>query len=127
VIDAAIITGSSERTQYGGGACGLRQKALGEKTVLCTKAGYLTPDGGCLRPNEYFFREYIQPGVLMEDSWAADIDEPRLLKNQLGRSWNREWMWCRCFYLHNRRRSWRNTEGGFSERVREAFTFLKRR
>jgi len=32
--------------------------------VVCTKGGYLTPDEAMPSdPNEYFFREYIQPGI----------------------------------------------------------------
>ncbi|PYU13776.1 MAG: aldo/keto reductase, partial [Acidobacteria bacterium] len=35
-----------------------------EEIVVCTKGGYLTPDGSMpADPNEYFFREYIQHGI----------------------------------------------------------------
>ena len=87
--------------------------------MLCTKAGYLTPDGGMpADPNEYFFREYIQPGVLT----AKDIVggghcmTPRFLKNQLGRSLRNMGVDCvDVFYLHNPETQLRrNTEGGFS-------------
>ena len=52
----------SERS-IGAGLVALREKGFErDELVLCTKGGYLTPDGGMpAEPNEYFFREYIQP------------------------------------------------------------------
>src|SRR6202790_2540194 len=36
-----------------------------EEIIVCTKGGYLTPDGSMpADSNEYFFREYMQPGIL---------------------------------------------------------------
>ena len=67
VIDAAINYRfqRSERS-IGAAIAALEAKGIArDELVLCTKAGYLTPDGDMpADPNEYFFREYIQPGVL---------------------------------------------------------------
>jgi aryl-alcohol dehydrogenase-like predicted oxidoreductase len=80
-------------------------------------------------PNEYFFREYIQPGVLT----AKDIVggghcmTPRFLKNQLGRSLRNMGVDCvDVFYLHNPETQLGEIpKADFLERVREAFTFLE--
>ncbi|MDP9337554.1 MAG: aldo/keto reductase [Acidobacteriota bacterium] len=101
-----------------------------DELVLCTKAGYLTPDGDMPRdPNEYFFREYIQPGVLS----AKDIVggghcmTQRFLKNQLGRSLRNMRVDCvDVFYLHNPETQLGEiAKADFLERIREAFTFLE--
>src|SRR5215813_9735900 len=43
-----------------------------EELIICTKAGYLTPDGKMPSdPNDYFYREYIQPGVFRPDDIVA--------------------------------------------------------
>jgi len=132
VIDAAINYRfqRSERS-IGAALAALAAKGIArEELVLCTKAGYLTPDGGMpTDPNEYFFREYIHPGVLT----AKDIVggghcmTPRFLKNQLGRSLRNMGVHCvDVFYLHNP-----ETQLGeipktdFLEKIREAFTFLE--
>src|SRR5690242_20401127 len=43
----------------------LAQKGFArEEFVVCTKGGYLSPDGAMPSdPNEYFYREYIQPEI----------------------------------------------------------------
>jgi aryl-alcohol dehydrogenase-like predicted oxidoreductase len=132
VIDAAINYRfqRSERS-IGAALAALAAKGIArEELVLCTKAGYLTPDGGMpADPNEYFFREYIQPGVLT----AKDIVggghcmTPRFLKNQLGRSLRNMGVDCvDVFYLHNPETQLGEIpKADFLERVREAFTFLE--
>jgi aryl-alcohol dehydrogenase-like predicted oxidoreductase len=132
VIDAAINYRfqRSERS-IGAGLAALREKGIArDEIVLCTKAGYLTPDGGMpADPNEYFFREYIQPGVLT----AKDIVggghcmTPRFLKNQLGRSLRNMGVDCvDVFYLHNPETQLSEiAKVDFLERVRGAFTFLE--
>lgn len=132
VIDAAINYRfqRSERS-IGAALAALATKNVArEELVLCTKAGYLTPDGGMpADPNEYFFREYIQPGVLT----AKDIVggghcmTPRFLKNQLGRSLRNMGVNCvDVFYLHNPETQLGEIpKADFLERVREAFTFLE--
>src|SRR5215469_7198186 len=66
VIDAAINYRfqRSERS-IGAAIQQLAQRGFSrEEFVVCTKGGYLTPDGSMPPdPNQYFFREYIQPGV----------------------------------------------------------------
>jgi aryl-alcohol dehydrogenase-like predicted oxidoreductase len=132
VIDAAINYRfqRSERS-IGAALTALATKGITrEELVLCTKAGYLTPDGGMpADPNEYFFREYIHPGVLT----AKDIVggghcmTPRFLKNQLGRSLRNMGVDCvDVFYLHNPETQLGEIpKADFLERVREAFTFLE--
>ncbi len=80
-------------------------------------------------PNEYFFREYIQPGVL----GAKDIVggghcmTPCFLKNQLGRSLRNMRVDCvDVFYLHNPESQLGEVpKADFLERIRAAFTFLE--
>jgi aryl-alcohol dehydrogenase-like predicted oxidoreductase len=101
-----------------------------EEIVLCTKGGYLTPDGTMpADPNEYFFREYIQHGTFSAKDLAAGSHcmTPKFLKDQLGRSLKNLGVECvDVYYLHN-------PETQLSEiptqefllRVREAFEFLE--
>src|SRR5260370_4523511 len=91
VIDAAINY-RFQRSERSIGAA-LRQLAAKgferEEIVVCTKGGYLTPDGAMpADPNEYFFHEYIQPGIFTAKDIAAGSHcmTPKFLKNQLGRS-----------------------------------------
>ena len=132
VIDAAINYRfqRSERS-IGAALAELETKGIArDELILCTKAGYLTPDGDMPSdPNEYFFREYIQPGVL----GAKDIVggghcmTPRFLKNQLGRSLRNMRVDCvDVYYLHNPETQLAEIpKADFLERVREAFTFLE--
>ena len=132
VIDAAINY-RFQRSERSIGAAIKELAATGiarDELVMCTKAGYLTPDGEMPRdPNEYFFREYIQPGVLN----ARDIVggghcmTPRFLKNQLGRSLRNMGVDCvDVFYLHNPETQLSEVpKPDFLERIREAFTFLE--
>ncbi len=101
-----------------------------EEIVLCTKGGYLTPDGAMpADPNEYFFREYIQPGVLTAKDIAAGSHcmTPKFLKNQLGRSLKNLGVECvDVYYLHNPETQLSEvSKEEFLNRVREAFTFLE--
>jgi aryl-alcohol dehydrogenase-like predicted oxidoreductase len=101
-----------------------------EEVVVCTKGGYLTPDGAMpADPNQYFFSEYIQPGVFSAKDIAAGSHcmTPRFLENQLGRSLVNFGVGCiDVYYLHNP-----ETQLGeilrpeFLKRVREAFGFLE--
>ena len=132
VIDAAINY-RFQRSERSIGAALKELKTKGisrDELILCTKAGYLTPDGDMPSdPNEYFFREYIQPGVL----GAKDIIggghciTPRFLKNQLGRSLRNMGVDCvDVFYLHNPESQLGDVpKADFLERIREAFTFLE--
>ncbi len=101
-----------------------------EGIVVCTKGGYLTPDGAMPGdPNEYFFREYIQPGVFTAKDIAAGSHcmTPKFLKNQLGRSLKNLGVECvDVYYLHNPETQLSEvTQEEFLSRVREAFTFLE--
>lgn len=101
-----------------------------EEFVVCTKGGYLTPDGSMpADPNEYFFREYIQPGVFSAKDIAAGSHcmTPKFLKNQLGRSLKNLGVECvDIYYLHNPESQLAEvSKEEFLNRVREAFTFLE--
>jgi aryl-alcohol dehydrogenase-like predicted oxidoreductase len=101
-----------------------------EEIVLCTKGGYLTPDGAMpADPNEYFFHEYIQPGVFSAKDIAAGSHcmTPKFLKNQLGRSLKNMGVDCvDVYYLHNPETQLSEVpKPDFLVRVREAFEFLE--
>jgi aryl-alcohol dehydrogenase-like predicted oxidoreductase len=97
---------------------------------LCTKGGYLTPDDSMpADPNEYFFREYIQPGIFSAKDIAAGSHcmTPKFLKNQLGRSLKNLGVECvDVYYLHNPETQLAEIpKEEFLNRVREAFAFLE--
>jgi aryl-alcohol dehydrogenase-like predicted oxidoreductase len=101
-----------------------------EELVICTKGGYLTPDDSMpADPNEYFFREYIQPGVFSAKDIAGGSHcmTPNFLKNQLGRSLKNLGVECvDIYYLHNPESQLAEvSKEDFLIRVREAFTFLE--
>ena len=101
-----------------------------EELVVCTKGGYLTPDSAMPGdPNEYFFREYIQPGVFTAKDIAAGSHcmTPKFLKNQLGRSLKNLGIECvDVYYLHNPETQLSElSKEDFLIRVHEAFTFLE--
>ena len=101
-----------------------------DEIVVCTKGGYLTPDGAMPSdPNEYFFREYIQPGIFSAKDIAGGSHcmTPRFVENQLERSLKNLGVACvDIYYLHNP-----ETQLGevpkvdFAKRVRETFTYLE--
>src|SRR5260370_38023099 len=74
VMDAAINY-RFQRSERSLGAAIRQLAAKGfdrEEIAVCTKGGYLTPDGAMPGdPNEYFFREYIQPGIFSAKDIAA--------------------------------------------------------
>jgi aryl-alcohol dehydrogenase-like predicted oxidoreductase len=132
VIDAAINY-RFQRSERSIGEALLQLAAKGfsrEEFVLCTKAGFLTPSGAMpADPNDYFFREYIQPGVFT----AKDIVggghcmTPKFLKNQLGRSLRNFGVECiDVYYLHNPETQLTEiSKPDFLARAREAFEFLE--
>jgi aryl-alcohol dehydrogenase-like predicted oxidoreductase len=132
VIDAAINY-RFQRSERSIGAAIQQLAAKGiprEEFVLCTKGGYLTPDSSMpADPNEYFFREYIQPGVFSARDIAAGSHcmTPKFLKNQLGRSLKNLGVECvDIYYLHNPETQLTEvSKEEFLNRVREAFTFLE--
>ena len=132
VIDAAINY-RFQRSERSIGAA-LRQLAAKgfqrEEIVLCTKGGYLTPDGSMPGdPNEYFFREYIQPGIFSAKDIAGGSHcmTPKFLKDQLGRSLKNLGVECvDVYYLHNPETQLSEiSKPEFLKRVRDAFEFLE--
>jgi aryl-alcohol dehydrogenase-like predicted oxidoreductase len=132
VIDAAINY-RFQRSERSIGAALQQLAAKGferEEIALCTKGGYLTPEGDMpADPNEYFFREYIQPGIFTAKDIAAGSHcmTPKFLKNQLGRSLKNLGVECvDVYYLHNPETQLSEVpKPDFLERLREAFTFLE--
>jgi len=132
VIDSAINY-RLQRSERSIGAALQELAAKGferDEIVLCTKGGYLSPDGAMPSdPNEYFFREYIQPGIFTAKDIAAGSHcmTPKFLKNQLGRSLKNMGVECiDVYYLHNPETQLSEvSKEQFLERVREAFDFLE--
>jgi aryl-alcohol dehydrogenase-like predicted oxidoreductase len=132
VIDTAINY-RLQRSERSIGAAIQQLAARGmtrEEFVLCTKGGYLTPDDSMpADPNEYFFHEYIQPGVFSAKDIAAGSHcmTPKFLKNQLGRSLKNLGVDCiDVYYLHNPETQLSEVpKEEFLNRLREAFTFLE--
>jgi aryl-alcohol dehydrogenase-like predicted oxidoreductase len=132
VVDSAI----NYRLQRSERSVGAALKQLAGKgfprdeIVLCTKAGFLTPDGEMPDDaNEYFSREYIEPGIFRPEDIAAGCHcmTPRYLADQLDRS--RRNMGVECvdvFYLHNPETQLSEVPPvEFRGRIGEAFKFLE--
>lgn len=101
-----------------------------EEIVLCTKGGYLAPDGSMPDdPNQYFFHEYIQRGIFSAKDLAAGSHcmTPKFLKDQLGRSLKNLGAECvDVYYLHNPETQLSEiSRPEFLQRVRSAFEFLE--
>jgi aryl-alcohol dehydrogenase-like predicted oxidoreductase len=132
IIDAAINY-RFQRSERSIGAALQQLAAKGferDEITLCTKGGYLTPDDSMpADPNEYFFREYIQPGIFSAKDIAGGSHcmTPKFLKNQLGRSLKNLGVECiDVYYLHNPETQLSEVpKEEFLSRVREAFTFLE--
>jgi len=132
VIDSAI----NYRLQRSERSVGTALKVLAHKgftrdeIVVCTKVGYLTPDGSMpADPNRYFFQEYIQKGIFTAKDIAAGCHclTPRFLENQLARSLKNLGLECvDVYYLHNPETQLTDVSWAeFLKRVREAFVFLE--
>jgi aryl-alcohol dehydrogenase-like predicted oxidoreductase len=132
VIDTAI----NYRLQRSERSVGTALKVLAHKgftrdeIVVCTKGGYLTPDGTMPDdPNRYFFEEYIQKGVFTAKDIAAGCHcmTPAYLQNQLARSLKNLGLDCiDVYYLHNPETQLAElARPDFLKRVREAFVFLE--
>jgi aryl-alcohol dehydrogenase-like predicted oxidoreductase len=132
LIDTAI----NYRLQRSERTIGTALKVLSRKgiprdeVVVCTKGGYLTPDGSMPEdPNRYFFEEYLQKGVFSAKDIAGGSHcmTARFLENQLARS--RKNMQVDCidvYYLHNPETQLSEiAPDEFLKRVREAFVFLE--
>ena len=132
VLDTAI----NYRLQRSERSIGTALKVLAHKgfardeIVVCTKGGYLTPDGSMpADPNRYFFEEYLQKGVFSAKDVAAGSHcmTPRYLENQLRRSLKNLGVDCiDVYYLHNPETQLTEiAKPEFLKRVREAFEFLE--
>jgi len=101
-----------------------------DQLVICTKAGYLTPDGKMPGdPNQYFFQEYIRRGIFSakEISAGSHCIAPRFLQDQLARSMANLGVDCiDVFYLHNPETQLGEiSKDQFLGRIREAFHYLE--
>ena len=132
VVDSAINY-RLQRSERSVGAA-LRQLAAKgfprDEIVICTKAGFLTPDGEMPDDaNEYFAREYIEPGIFRPEDIAAGCHcmTPRYLADQLDRSRRNLGVDCvDVFYLHNPETQLSDVPPEeFRRRIAEAFTFLE--
>ena len=132
LIDAAINY-RFQRSERSIGAALKQLIAKGisrEELVLCTKGGYLTPDGSMPSdPNQYFFQQYIQPGMFSAKDIAGGSHcmTPRFLENQLTRSLHNLGVKCiDVYYLHNPETQLSEiSKPEFAKRVRDAFGFLE--
>jgi aryl-alcohol dehydrogenase-like predicted oxidoreductase len=101
-----------------------------DELILCTKAGFLTPDGEMpADANEYFIREYLKPGIFRPEDIAADCHcmAPSYLANQLERSLRNLGVdSIDVFYVHNPETQLGNvSREEFLRRIRAAFEFLE--
>jgi aryl-alcohol dehydrogenase-like predicted oxidoreductase len=132
VVDSAINY-RLQRSERSVGAALKQLAAKGfprDEIVLCTKAGFLTPDGEMPDDaNEYFSREYIEPGIFRPEDIAAGCHciTPRYLADQLDRSRRNLGVECvDVFYLHNPETQMTEVPPvEFRRRIGEAFKFLE--
>jgi aryl-alcohol dehydrogenase-like predicted oxidoreductase len=101
-----------------------------DEVVICTKAGFLSFDGGMPPdPRAYFAREYIEPGILdpAELSGGMHCMAPQYLANQIERSRrNLRIETIDVFYVHNPEAQLADVNPAvFRERLKRAFTMLE--
>lgn len=132
VIDSAINY-RFQRSERSVGAA-LKHLALKgyarEEIVLCTKAGFLTPDGAMSdNLDEYFAEEYLEREIFRPEDIAAGCHcmAPRYLEDQLDRSLANLGVSCvDVFYLHNPETQLTEVPAEeFHRRMREAFAFME--
>ena len=132
VIDTAI----NYRFQRSERSIGSALKQLAQKGfsrdefILCTKGGYLSPDGSMPSDaNEYFYREYMQTGIFKPNEivQGSHCMTPRFLENQLSRSLRNLGVdSIDVYYLHNPETQLSEvSRPDFLERVRDAFIYLE--
>jgi aryl-alcohol dehydrogenase-like predicted oxidoreductase len=132
LIDTAINyrLQRSERS-VGAALAALVQRGFArEEFLICTKAGFLTPDADMPEDiNEYFAREYVEPGIMRPEEIAAGCHcmAPKFLANQLERSRHNLGLACiDVFYLHNPETQLSEVSPEeFRRRIRGAFAFLE--
>jgi aryl-alcohol dehydrogenase-like predicted oxidoreductase len=132
VVDSAI----NYRLQRSERSIGAALAELGrrgyerEEILICTKAGFLTPDDA-MPPDAsaYFEKEFIAPGILKADEIAAGCHSmaPRYLADQLERSLRNLGVECLdVFYLHNPETQLSElSRGDFLARVGAAFMWAE--
>ena len=101
-----------------------------DEIVVCTKAGFLTPDGEMpADANEYFAHEFLERGVFRAEEIAAGCHcmSPAYLADQLERSRRNLGIdTIDVFYLHNPETQLSEVSAEeFRQRIRAAFTFLE--
>jgi aryl-alcohol dehydrogenase-like predicted oxidoreductase len=132
VVDSAI----NYRFQRSERAAGAALKELArrgyarEELLICTKGGFLTPDGDMpADAGEYFQREYVETGLLREGDVAAGCHSmaPLFIADQLERSRrNLGVETIDVYYLHNPETQLDEVPREmFHKRVRGAFEFLE--
>lgn len=132
VVDSAI----NYRFQRSERAVGAALKVLAVKgflrdeILLCTKAGFLTPDGEMPPdPNVYFAHEFLDRGVFVPEEIAAGCHcmSPKYLADQLERSLaNFGVESIDVFYLHNPETQLTEVSAPeFQKRIRAAFAYLE--
>jgi aryl-alcohol dehydrogenase-like predicted oxidoreductase len=132
VIDTAINYRFQRSERAVGSALRqLFQKGFGrDEIMVCTKAGFLTPDGIMPPdPNIYFSHEFLERGVFRVEDIAAGCHcmAPGYLADQLDRSrGNLGLNTIDVFYLHNPETQLSEVPPEeFRRRIREAFLFLE--
>ncbi len=132
VIDSAINYRFQRSERSVGAALAelARRGYAREELVICTKGGFLTPDGDMpADAGDYFNREYVETGILREGDVAAGCHSmaPKFIADQLERSRrNLGVETIDVYYLHNP-----ETQLGevpremFNSRLRAAFEFLE--
>jgi aryl-alcohol dehydrogenase-like predicted oxidoreductase len=101
-----------------------------DEIVVCTKAGFLTPDGEMpADANEYFAHEFLERGIFRAEEIAAGCHcmSPAYLADQLERSRRNLGIdTIDIFYLHNPETQLSEVSAEeFRQRIRAAFTFLE--
>jgi aryl-alcohol dehydrogenase-like predicted oxidoreductase len=132
VIDSAINYRFQRSERSVGAALAelARRGYAREELLICTKGGFLTPDGDLpADAGEYFNHEYVETGILREGDVAAGCHSmaPKFIADQLERSRrNLGVETIDVYYLHNP-----ETQLGevpremFNTRLRAAFEFLE--
>ena len=132
LIDSAINY-RFQRSERSIGAALQKLRAAGvtrEELLICTKGGFLTPDGEMPRnTSTYFSREFFDPGILRPEDLAAGCHAmaPRFLADQLDRSLRNLAVQCiDVYYLHNPETQLSAaTRIEFNRRMQAAFEFLE--
>ncbi len=101
-----------------------------EEILLCTKAGFLTPDVSMpVNPGAYFEKEFVERGILRKEDIAAGCHAmaPRYLADQLDRSLKNLGVECiDVFYIHNPETQLTEISlGDFLARISAAFLWLE--